>query len=224
MLFVFPQDSKVYFDDALLKYLLPYEKQSNDALMSNDFDRAEFLFDSLVKYHLKGTYIPNLKLNEVSGKVVETDSLKLPFLLITKPSWFNQDEEIDAINLMASEYKDQILIIVLYWDTLKKVKKLEKKYNKNIILTYIDEIQNKSGALVKTYKHSFGAPVCFFISHQKQLESISKRFELSKQMMENTLISSSDTYKHVTLLLFEHENSSKGAITTLDNDEDAPDH
>jgi len=223
MLLVHPQEPKVYFDDALHDYLVSYNKESTEAIGNNNFERAEFLFDSLLKYHLKGTYIPNLKLNKVSGEQIETDSLKMPFLLITKPSWFIQNEEIEAINTMASEYKNQMAIIVLYWNTLKNVKKLAKKYSEDVILTYFDETENKGGAIVKTYKHSFGTPVCYFVSYKKQLVSLSRKFELSKEISTNPLMLHSNTYENITFLLFEFENSTKGTITTLDNDDDKND-
>ena len=220
MLLVFPQESKVYFEDALQKYLVPYNKQSSEAINNNDYERAEYLFDSLMNNHLKGSFIPNRKLDKVAGGTIDTDSLKMPFLLITKPSWFNQTEEIEAINVMATEYKNQLVTIVLYWDRLKQLKKLEKKYNKDVILTYIDETENRSDAIVKTYKHAFGAPVCYFVSHKKQLVSLSRKFELSKEISTDALVLNSSTYKNVTFLLFEYQNSSKGTITTLDDNDD----
>ena len=225
MLLAFPQESKVYFDDALSQYLVPYIKQSNEAINNHDFERAKILFDSLFEYHLKGTYIPNIRLHTIPDGIIETDSLKLPFLLITKSSQPVQSEEIEAINALASEYKGEVETIVLYWDTLENVKKLEKKYSKDVLLTYIDETQNKSEPIVKTFKHSFGAPVCFFISHKKQLVSLNRKFELSKENADNIQITtSSDTYKTIALMLFEFENSTKGILTTLDNDDDDPDH
>ena len=220
MLLAFPQEPKVYFDDALSKYLLPYSKQSNEAIDHHDFERAELLFDSLLKFHLKGTYIPNLKLNKVSGGIIETDSLKYPYLLITKPSWFIEDKEIESINSLALEYKNKIDFVVLYWDSVKNLKKLEKKYSEDIFLTYVDETKNKSNSIIKTFKHSFGTPVCYFVSDKKQLISLSKRFELSNQTFDNVLLPYSETYKNIVLLLFEAENPINGTISTLDDDVD----
>jgi len=220
MLLAFPQDSKVYFDDALSRYLVPYIKQSKEAINNHDFERAEFLFDSLLKYHLKGTYIPNIKLNKIPDGTIETDSLELPFLLITKPSGPVLNREIEAINSMALEYKGQVETVVLYWDALVNVKELKKKYSEDVLLTYIDEIKNKSGPTVKTFKHSFGAPVCFFVSHNKQLVSLDKKFELSKEKPGTIPAPNNDTYKTIALMLFDFENSTKGTLTTLDNDDD----
>ncbi len=217
MLLVFPQESKVYFDDAISQYLKSYNNQSNKAIQNNDFERAEFLFDSLVKFHLKGTYIPNLKLKIIPKGHIDTDSLINPFLLITNTSWYLQnDEEIESINAMATRFKNQIDIIVLYWEANKKVKDLARKYSKDILLTYIDERKNNSENIVRTFKHSFGAPVCFYVSNNKQLVSINKKFELYKEAINTSDISFTDTYKRISLLIFENENSTKGTITTLD--------
>lgn len=221
ILFVFPQESKVYFDDALSKYLVPYHKESSVAINNYEFERAEFLFDSLVKFHLKGTYIPNLMLKKIPKGSIETDSLESPFLLITYTSWYNQkEEEIESINAITTQYKNQIDIIVLYWDSLKNVKKLKKKYNKDIILTYVDETKNNSENIVSTFKHSFGAPTCFYVSNTKQLVSINKKFELYKEVTGTSDLSFTNTYKRIALLILENENSAKGTITTLDNESD----
>jgi hypothetical protein len=217
MLSAFPQESKVYFDDALSKYLLRYHKESSEAINNHEFERSEFLFDSLVKFHLKGTYIPNLKLNKIPKGDIETDSLKSPFLLITNTSWYIQkEEEIESINTMAAQFKNQIDIIVLYWDSLKNVKQLEKLYSDDVILTYVDETKNKSELIVSTFKHSFGAPTCFYVSNNKQLVSINKKFELYKETANTIDLTLTDTYNRIALLIFENENSAKGTITTLD--------
>ncbi|HEX9827529.1 MAG TPA: hypothetical protein VGA80_13100 [Flavobacteriaceae bacterium] len=225
ILLAFPQESKVYFDDALSKYLVPYHKESSEAITNHEFERAEFLFDSLMKFHLKGTYIPNLKLKKIPKGSIETDSLKNPFLLITNTSWYIQkEEEIESINTMATQFKNQIDIIVLYWDTLKNVKQLEKEYSKDIILTYVDETKNESENIVSTFKHSFGAPACFYVSNNKQLVSINKKFELYKETINTPDISFTDTYKRIAFLIFENDNSPKGTITTLDDEPDEKDY
>ncbi|RIA10121.1 AhpC/TSA family protein [Flavobacteriaceae bacterium MAR_2010_72] len=218
-LLAFPQDSKVYFDDALTQHLPSYNIQSKIAINNYDFKQADSLFSLLLKNHLKNTYIPNLKLNKISGETIETDSLKNPFLLITKASWNLQDKrEIRAINDMAELYKGQIDVIVLYWDSKKVVKSLEKQYNDIIHLVYSDESENKSSYLIKTFKHSFGVPACFFISGTKQLVDLNKKFELYQEISNPKSSGIASTYRNLALLLFKNEMSKKGTITTLDED------
>ncbi|MFC4721284.1 hypothetical protein ACFO5O_03040 [Geojedonia litorea] len=218
-LLAFPQVSKVYFDDALTKHLPTYNLNSNLAINKFDFKKADSLFESLVKNHLKNTYVPNLKLNKVSDETIETDSLKNPFILITKASWNLQDKrEIQAINDMAELYKGQIDVIVLYWDSKKIAKSIEKQYNDHVYFTYIDESENKSSHIIKTFKHSFGVPACFFVTGTKQLVDINKKFELYQEISNPKSKGRASTYRNLALLLFKNEKSKNGTITTLDED------
>ncbi|WMI69943.1 hypothetical protein [Mangrovimonas sp. YM274] len=210
----YSQDNKVYFNDALSQHLKPYVKKSNLAFENKDYELAEILFDSLLANHLLNTFIPNLKLPKVSGGNLETDDIKNPFLLITKTTWdFPVEKEIEAINTIAEAYRDQVEIIVLYWGTKKNVKKITGNYNRYVTITYIDETENLSNSIIKTYKHSFGAPACFFVSSTKQLMALDKKFSLFSFDMDQTKQAYAYTENHIKELIFLFEEFKKSLLT-----------
>ncbi|WP_455170003.1 hypothetical protein [Aegicerativicinus sediminis] len=219
---LFAQNSEMQFDKALDLHLPKYIKNSNAAIENYEYEKAEMLFDSLFQKHLRGSLIPNLTLNRVKGDPINTDDLGIPFIIITRTPWMLENEdEVALINDIALKYSQQIAIIVLYWSDEKVVKKASKAFSKDVILTYVDERDNKNNLLVKTFKHSFGAPTCFFVDQTKHLMHINKKFSL--MLKDETEYTFDNTYKNLALLLFKDENTSEGVITTLDEDND-PDY
>ena len=211
----FAQNSELQFDKALELHLPKYIKQTNAAVENFEYAKAEELFDSLFTKHLKGTIIPNLTLSRIKGNDLHTDDLGIPFILITRTPWMLENEdELSLINDMALKYSNQIAIIVLYWADQKTAKKASKMFNKEVYLTYADERDNSNNLLVKAYKHSFGAPTCFFVDNTKHLMHINKKFSL--MLKDETEYTFDNTYKNLALLLFKDENTSEGVITTLD--------
>ncbi len=213
-LLTYAQDDKVYFNDALSQHLKPYIKQSDLAFENKDYELAETLFDSLLQNHLLNTYIPNLSLPKLSGGVLETDEIENPFLLITKTTWdFPNEKEIEAINTIAHAYRNQVEIIVLYWGPRKKVKDVTGNYNKNVTLAYIDETENLSNSIIKTYKHSFGAPACFFVSSTKQLMALDKKFSLFSFDLDQSKEAYVMAENHIKELIFLFEEFKKSLLT-----------
>jgi len=216
MFLAFPQQQKTYFDAQIAKHLKAYKTKSEVAIKNGDKVYAELLFDSLFDRHLKFSHIRDFTLNKVNGGTLKTTSIDKGFLLITKSSWeqINTDE-INEINRMSKMYKDQIEIIILFWDTKLKAKAHSKNYNSNIIITYIDERENNANHIIKPYKHSFGAPTCFFISEEKQLLKIDKKFSMSKAKNGSEVLFNA-IHENIKWMLFKNEPTNDGIISTID--------
>ena len=211
----FPQEQQTYFDSQIGKHLKAYNTKSEMAMQNGDKEQAEFLFDSLFENHLKFSHVRNLSLNKVKGGTLHTSKIENPFLLITKSSWeIIKEEEIDEINRMSKMYKGQIEIIVLFWDSKEKAKQHSKNYNSNVTVTYIDERDNNANHIIKSFKHSFGAPACFFISQEKQLLKIDKKFTISSSY-NRTEVAFSAIHEKIKWMLFDDEPTNSGIITTL---------
>ncbi|MFT4612369.1 MAG: hypothetical protein ACJA1H_001735 [Glaciecola sp.] len=211
----FPQQQKTYFDSQIGKHLKAYKANSEIAIQNGDKEQAEFLFDSLFENHLKFSHIRDISLNKLKGRTLKTSSIDKPFLLITKSSWeIIKDEEIDEINRMSKMYKGQIDIIVLFWDSKEKVKQRSKDYNSNVTITYIDERDNNADHIITLFKHSFGAPACFFISEEKQLLKIDKKFTISNSHNRSE-VAFSAIHKKIKWMLFNDEPTNSGTITTI---------
>ena len=155
-----------------------------------------------------------MSLKKVNGGTLKTASLKKPFLLITKSSWeIIKDEEIEEVNRMSKMYRGQIKIIVLFWNSKKKAKTRSKGYNSNVIVTYVNERDNDSNHIIKPFKHAFGAPACFFVSEEKQLLKIDRKFTISNSP-KRTEIAFSGIHEKIKWLLFEGDNTEESKVLT----------
>lgn len=218
VLSVFSQEQKAYFDDVISQRINSYNKQCDTAIENHNLDYVEVLFDSLKKTYLKGTLISNLRLKKISGAYLETDDIKTPILLISKKTCFvTHREEIKAINEMANQYKGKLEFIVLYWDRKGLVKKATKGYNRNVNVVYVNERDNQLNVTLGSIKNSFGVPSSFYITENKLLNNIERKFYL-KNIKRSTKKEFYDTtYKDITNLLLENETLKKETIITISN-------
>lgn len=198
----FAQEKKVYFDDALAQHLKTFNAQSDVAIKNHHSEHVDVLFDTLVQKHLRNTYISELKFRKTSGGKLYTEKLDRPFLLITKNSAIIQKKaEIIKINEIASEHKDQLTVIVVYWDKKRTAKKKARSYNNNVTVVYADERHNKSNNALSIYKHSFGVPTCFYINENKQIYDIDRKFFLKNLDASTKKLFVERTQKSIAQLL-----------------------
>lgn len=211
------QQNKTYFSDAVSLHLKKYNQNCKEAVYNNDYERVQFLFDSLVKNHLKGTYIEDLKVKKLSGGTFKTEDMEKPFILTTTSSWFiKNDEEIEAINKLALEFNDKVDIVVLFWDAKADIKKIAKKYSKNVIITYVDEKSNQESDIISTYKHALGFPTAFYITTDKKISNIDRGGLVKfKPEQSPALYASNYKFYHNKLLqLILSDNLTKNTILT----------
>lgn len=176
---LFAQEKKIYFDDALSQHLRAFNNKSDLAIKNELSHEVDAIFDTLVRSHLRNTYMSDLKLKKVSGGTLHTEQIENPFLLITKNSAIIQNhEEIATINTLANEYFGKVDIIILYWNNKSIAKKEARHYNKNITVVYADQRYNDFNHALSALKHSFGAPTCFYINQDKQISDIDRKFFL----------------------------------------------
>lgn len=169
----FSQEERIYFSEAIATHLPKYQEKANKAYRVQDVERAQFLFDSLIEHCLKGSYLDNFKMHNLRKKEVLLDDFQKPVFLRTYASWLVPSEgEIPALNKLAEEYQTDLQIVVLFWDTRKAVKRLAKKFNSNITVLYLDELQNKSPGVIKTMKHSLGFPTTFLLDQDNRIVDI----------------------------------------------------
>ena len=213
---VFAQEHKTYFEYEISRHLKDFNIKSEMAIRDNDREYAEFLFDSLLNNHLKFSYISDITLKKVHGGSLHTSDIDNSFLLITKSAWEQIDaKEIEAINKMSKMYKGQIDIVVLFWTSRSIAKKRGHGFNSLVTLTYVDERENNANHIIKPYKHSFGAPTCFFISESKQLLNIDRKFTANLNT-EDQKLAFEFAHQQIKKILFNDQKASENnTITTL---------
>ncbi len=164
------EENKFLFSEALSAHFPKYEQKATAAYRFRDFDRADFLFDSLVQHGLKGSYMDNFRFTCLKDKPVNLYDLKKPVYLITYASWcITTKGEIPALNHFAEKYHDRIDFVVLFWDTKKNTKLSAKAYNKHISVVYVDELNNKDAFVVSRLKHTLGVPTTFLLGENKEI-------------------------------------------------------
>lgn len=161
------------FSDAIGKNIRKYRKESRLAFAKKDFERAQFLFDSLVQYSLKGQYLDNFRVRRFPGRRFDLHDFEKPVYLITYASWCTPGTgELPAINSIAEKYNKQVDFVILFWGSKKSVRKFKREYSKFIHILYVDERENRNNLVIRSMKHSLGFPTAFLMTANKQILDI----------------------------------------------------
>lgn len=172
---IYSQDSISYFSDALRLNINPYNKASNHAFEKKDFVEGQRLFDSLVHYKLKGTQFDDFTVKEYYSKKVKLNKIPKPVFIITFASWcFIDKGDAPALNKLAKEHRDDLQIVVLFWDKKHNLKKIAHKFNNAIKICYANENYSNDSHIVATLKHTLGFPTSYFIDENKKIVSITR--------------------------------------------------
>ncbi len=167
------KEPKNLFSDAIGKNIRKYRREAKRAYIYKDEERAQFLFDSLVKNVINGTQLDNFKVRKFAGRRIELYKFEKPIYLITYASWCVPGiGELPAFNDIADKYHNDFDFIVLFWGSKKKIKKFKRKFTRNVNVLYVDERENRSDFTIKTMKHSLGFPTSFFIHSDKRILDI----------------------------------------------------
>jgi len=158
------------FSKVIGDHIRSYKAKANLAIIDKDYERAEFLFDSLIKNVVNGSYLDNFEVRKLSGRTIELKDFEKPIFLMTYASWCAPGVgEIPALNEIAKTYAKDIDVVVLFWDSKKKVRKASREYANNITILYVDESENKHDHIIEKMKHSLGFPTCFFMDQNKRI-------------------------------------------------------
>ena len=189
------------------KNIKQYRQKSQLAYAKSDFERAEFLFDSLINNVVNGSYLDNFKVKKVSGRKVELYDFEKPVFLMTYASWCTPGVgEIPALNEVAEKYHKDIDFVVLFWDSKKKVRKIARNYSSKFTILYVDEKENTNDHIVETMKHSLGFPTTFFIDKTKKIVDVRRgvlhpykeEFNVSYNLNYNAFLNGISLLKNLT--------------------------
>jgi len=170
-------EPKDLFSQAIGKNIRKYRREAKKAYATKDLQRANFLFDSLVNNVVNGTYIDNFKVRKFSGRKIELYNFEKPVYLITYASWCVPGVgEIPAFNDVADRYHNEIDFVVLFWGSKKKIRKVKRKYGRNVHVLYVDEKENRNDFAIRTMKHSFGFPTTFIMDKDKKILDVRRNF------------------------------------------------
>jgi len=194
------------FSEAIGKNIKKYTKNSQKAYTDQDFERAEFLFDSLINNVVNGSYLDNFKVRKLSGKKIELYKFEKPVFLMTYASWCTPGVgEIPALNDVAEKYYKDIDFVILFWDSKENVRKSTRDYSSKINIIYVDEKENKNDHIVEIMKHSLGFPTSFFIDENKRIVDVrrgilhpyNEKYEISFELNYNSFLNGISLLKNL---------------------------
>jgi len=169
------QDSIVYFSDAIKSNIRKYNMQSDREFEKGNIAEGRALFDSLVQNILVGSKFDDYSFKSVNSKKVKLSQLKKPVFIITYASWCVINKgEIPALNKIAKDYKDDIQLIVVFWDTKNNMKKIARQFNNNIKVCYANESYKNDAKAVSTLKHTLGFPTSYFLNSELDVIDIKR--------------------------------------------------
>lgn len=195
-----------YFSEAIGKNIKKYTKNSQLAYAEKDFERAEFLFDSLINNVVNGSYLDNFKVRKLSGRKTELYKFEKPVFLMTYASWCTPGVgEIPALNEIAEKYHKDIDFVILFWDSKENVRKSSRDYSNKINIIYVDEKENTNDHIVEIMKHSLGFPTSFFIDESKRIIDVrrgvlhpyNEKYEISFELNYNSFINGISLLKNL---------------------------
>lgn len=172
----FGQDEPVLFSDALRVNFSKYISQSNKAYRLGDFERGQYLFDSLVQHQLIGSKFDNYTLKRVSDRKLKMSKVKKPIFLITYAAWCVPSKgEFLALNKLAKEYHNEVEFIVIVWGKKKEVKNYSSKLNsRHIEVCYAHKSFKSGNEIVENLRETLGFPTCYMIDSYLQVIDIKR--------------------------------------------------
>jgi thiol-disulfide isomerase/thioredoxin len=169
------QEPPKLFTEAVRSNFLKYKYQSNEAYRTGDFERGQYLFDSLVNNQLVGSKFNDFTLKRVSNKKLKISKLKKPIFLVTYASWCIPSKgEIPALNKLAKEYNKDVEFIVIIWGKKKDAKKFSNKFSSRIEICYAHKNYKNDNEIVQSMRETLGFPTCYMIDEHLQVVDIKR--------------------------------------------------
>mgnify|MGYP003645053613 FL=1 len=196
----------IFFSEAIGENIKNYKINSQKAYAAQDFEHAEFLFDSLINNVVNGSYLDNFKVRKLSGKKIKLYKFEKPIFLMTYASWCTPGiGEIPALNEIAEAHYKDIDFVILFWDSKENVRKATRAYSPKINIIYVDEKENTNDHIVEIMKHSLGFPTSFFIDENKRIVDIrrgalhpyNEKYEISFELNFNSFLNGISLLKNL---------------------------
>ena len=167
------EKEKAYFSEQVAVVRHEYISKAKKALKKGKSKHARQHFKNFIKDELVGTYMDNFDVSCLNTNKCCINDYSKPMILITYASWCVPGKgEIPAINHLADKEKEEIDIVVLFWDDRRSARKAAKDLNNDVHVVYVDELKNRYIHTIRMLKHSIGFPKVFSIASDKRILQI----------------------------------------------------
>jgi len=170
-------DTIAVFSESVKANFKKYVSLSNKAYNKKNYQKAENLFDSLVRNSFVGTHFDDFSFKRLGKSRIQLSKIEKPILLVTYSSWCIMGKgEIPALNNLAKEYKDKMQIVVVFWNKKKEMKRIARSFNNEIMVCYANDSEQKDIKAISYLKKTFGFPTSYLIDENMELVDIQKNF------------------------------------------------
>ena len=170
-------DTIAVFSESVKANFKKYVSLSNKAYNKKNYEKAENLFDSLVRNSLAGTHFDDFSFKRLGKSRVQLSKIDKPILLITYSSWCIMGKgEVPALNNLAKEYKNKMQIVVVFWNKKKDMKRIARSFDSEIMVCYDNDSEQKDIKAISYLKKTFGFPTSYLIDENMELVDIQKNF------------------------------------------------
>ena len=167
---------KIYYKDVVDNCIENLNKQINQAWKDKENEKAKALFDSLINTCIKGKYLSNYDFKTIKKKIISTEEIKKPIVLLTSATWCGPCwGEIPTLNKLAKKYDGEIEFIVLFWNKKKDLKKMAAQYDKRIhLIPSESEPVDKSSIKISGFNHKLDYPAAYLIDKDKKILGLTR--------------------------------------------------
>jgi len=205
-------DTTNVFSIRLRNNLDKFQKVISSSYQENDIYKTGLVFDNLIQSKLIGTRFDDLNFKVLYKKRRTLSSYDKPVMLITLAvNTLKGKGEIQAINHLAKKYKNEVQIVVLFWNKKHEVKFTAKKFYQSIDVCCVGENNFKDLKNIALLKKGLGLSNIYIIDNDLKLVELKRHIVESEYKID---------FKKSYSLYFDRYKNMITSIIPIDNNKE----
>lgn len=133
--------------------------------------------DELINKCIKNSHLLNYDFTTDKNEVISTKKINKPIVLIAAATWsapcFGQ---VPALNKMVEKYHDKVQFVMIFWDKVDKLGRMQERLDDRIILVPAgDKDKVEKGNLdISGFVHKLDYPTAYLIDKSKKFVDVKR--------------------------------------------------